>query len=121
MLLYLVTKNLILLIINMVRTNGNLSRCGSHDAPRVLHRVLHGGDRPLQLVEGVSTRLMLFRMMSLSMRFPMFLRTRSRGLITMVQDFQGMARLVRSFYKYFILLLLCIFIVLCFFFLRIEL
>jgi len=50
--------------------------------PRVLHRVLHEGDRPLQLLEGVSTRLML-----LSMKLPMLLRMRSRGLVTMVQDF----------------------------------
>jgi len=32
-LLYLVTENLILLIIDMVRTRGNLSKRGSHDAP----------------------------------------------------------------------------------------
>jgi len=50
--------------------------------------VLHKRDRQLQLDEGVSMRLMLFRMMLLRMRFLMFLRTRSRGLITMVQYFQ---------------------------------
>ena len=77
-----------ILIINMVRTRGNLSRRGSHNAPE---SSAQGGarKRPTVLARRRGQHeANVIQDDVVEHRFPMFLRTRSRGLITMVQDFQ---------------------------------